>query len=568
VTATLGKGASLFANRSISLKQGLLLIVLAALVPITATSILQGRANWNNMEKAAMAKLHANAKAVAERERDAFVVSARMLMVGAANPDIRDFTAQCNQDLQTGFTGYDPILNFVRTDASGKVRCSILPFRDGHSFADETWWARTKNSSSMTISQPTIGTVSGVPVIIMALPVKDRAGNFAGTFSAGLEISKLSRSISMAPESKTGSIAIISKNDELIAMSGEAIPFGLPADLRDGTTGIAQSASGKEWFYSVASVVGDELHVVYAEPHSRTMSPALEQFRVSIVLPLMAILLTLLAIWFGTNRLVIRWLAALRKLSDEMTKGNFRGNRQAFADAPLELRELSDDLHHMAQVIDTRTTELTDALNAKTELTREVHHRVKNNLQIVTSLLTMQAARMTDEGAKIALQQSRARIAALALIHRLTYERDSSDSEPSVTVEMLMDELCKQLRYAFRERRNVLLSCSTDKLALSVDLAVPFALFIVEAVTNSYRHAFPDDTNGKIDLSLNLDGETAILSVTDNGQGYDVAVSASGDLGTELMQGFASQLNGDLSFASDRGSGSSTSLRFPIPSQI
>jgi two-component sensor histidine kinase len=542
----------------------LLLVVLAALLPISVTSILQSRTSWSNMQQAAMVGLHANAKAIAERERDAFLVTTRLLMVGAANPDIRDITPQCDDVLKTGFVGYAPVVGFVRADATGKARCSVLPFREGHSFVGETWWERTKVAQSITVSQPTTGTVSGVPIIIMAIPVKDITGNFAGTLSAGIQISKLAKSVSEAPESKTGSIAIISKNDELVASSGQAIPFDLPADLRNGMTGTAKTPSGEKWLYNVVSISGDELHVVYAEPGSKIMAAALEQFRASIILPLVAIILTLAAIWFGTNRLVIRWLGALRKLSDEMTKGNFRGNRQAFADAPLELRELSDDLHDMAHVIDVRTTELTDALDAKTELTREVHHRVKNNLQIVTSLLTMQAARMTDEGAQIALKQSRARIVALALIHRLTYEQDNNSSEPEVTVQTLMGELCKQLRYAHRERRDVQLSCSADEYAFPVDLAVPLALFIVEAVTNSFRHAFPENAGGKIEMSFAIDGDGAILSVIDNGQGYDVDTKVGRDLGTELMQGFASQLNGVVTFASTRESGSTTILLMPI----
>ena len=293
------------------------------------------------------------------------------------------------------------------------------------------------------------------------------------------------------------------------------------------------------------------------------MSAAVAQLQASIILPLIAIALTIFAIWLGTNYLVIRWLSALRKLSDDITKGDFTGNRHAFINAPRELRELSDDLNDMAQVIDTRTTDLTDALTAKTELTREIHHRVKNNLQIVTSLLTMQAARMTDQGAQTALKQSRARIVALALIHRLTYEQDIDNAKPEVTAEILTEELCKQLRYAHRDLRKVYLSCRADHHALPIDLAVPFALFIVEAVTNSYRHAFPNGAEGKIDLTFVIEGSEGILSVQDNGQGYDVDPATTREMGTELMHGFASQLNGRASFASDRSTGSLTTLRFP-----
>jgi two-component sensor histidine kinase len=553
----------LFRGRSISLKQGLLLVVLAALLPISATSVIQSMANWNGMQRAALEGLKANAKAISERERDAFLVSSRLLMVAAANPEIRNITTKCSEILRTGFAGYNPIVNFLRTDEAGQVRCSILPFREGTSVSGQLWWERTKRSGNITVSQPTIGTVSGIPIIVMALPMKNSEGQFGGTLSAGLDISRLATSVANAPEAKAGSISVISKNDELVASSGQAIPFDLPTDLRNGMSGTAKSPSGEKWLYSVVSLVDDELLVLYAEPRSRIMSAALSQFRASIILPLAAIILTLLAIWFGTNRLVIRWLASLRKLSDDMTKGNFADNRGVFAEAPLELRELSDDLHEMAEAIDSRTTQLTEALQAKTELTREVHHRVKNNLQIVTSLLTMQASRMADNGAQTALKQARARIVALALIHRLTYEQDTESAQPTVAVETLLEELCKQLRYAHRDRRSVDLTCRTDDYAVPVDHAVPLALFMVEAITNSYRHAFADGDKGTIEASFELTGDEASLKIIDSGRGYDVGGTTETDLGTELMHGFASQLNGSVHFSSGFGTGSITTLRFP-----
>jgi len=520
------------------------------------------------MQNAAMATLWANAKAVAERELDAFLVTNRLLMVGSANPDIRNMTDKCDEVLKAGFRGHDPIVNFVRTDASGRLRCSVLPFPEGMSFAGESWWEKTKAAKSITISQPTIGSVSGIPVIINALPITDENGEFAGTFSAGLDISKLAASIDASPEAKTGAIAIISRSGDLVASDTEKLPFILPAGLHIGSSGVARAPNGEKWAYRTVALSGNELFVLYAEPRKKIMAAALVQFRASIIMPLVTILLTLFAIWFGTNRLVIRWLASLRGLSNEFTKGNFSGNRAAFTAAPLELRGLSDDLHDMADVISSRTSELTAALDTKTKLTREVHHRVKNNLQIVTSLLTMQASRLEDDAAQTALKQSRARIVALALIHRLSYEHDNESAEPEVTVEILMNELCKQLRYAHRENRNVDLAFSAHDYSMPVDMAVPLALFIVEAVTNSYRHAFPGDGAGTIEMLFVIDGDTAHLTVTDSGQGYDVEDSAGKDMGTQLMEGFASQLNGNVKFASTRDKGSTTILEFPLVKRV
>lgn len=554
----------MFKGQQLSLKQGLLLVVLAALLPIGVVSVIQSMTNWEGMQRSAMAALAANARAVAERERDAFLVSSRLLIVASANPDIRSMAPNCSTVLKTGFRGYDRIINFLRTDASGTPRCSILPIPPGLNVLEEQWWQETKNATAVTISRPTIGPVARMPIIIMAIPLRNQQGEFTGTFSAGLDISRLEKSIKDAPEAKNGFIAVVSREGDLVASNAAEAPFRLPTRIGKSRSGTVQSDNGEEWVYETVRLGGDALYVLYAEPRKRILSSALAQVRASIILPLVGICLTMFAIWFGTNRLVVRWLDKLRALSTDITKGKFSDNRDAFASAPLELKALGDDLHDMAGVIQSRTTDLTDALAAKTELTREVHHRVKNNLQIVTSLLTMQASRMNDDAAQTALQQSRARIVALALIHRLTYEQDSLGAQPEVTVDVLMIELCKQLRYSHRTRNKIHLDCKADDYSLQVDLAVPFALFIVEAVTNSFRHAFPDNNDGRIDLSFVKKDREAVLTISDNGTGYDVGQAVGRELGTELMRGFAGQLGGQVEFTSNQGAGSTTILRFPI----
>lgn len=557
-------GLELFLKRQISLKQGLILIVLGALLPLTLVGVLQSIATWNSMQRSAIANLHANAKAVVERERDPFLVSKRLLIAATANADIREITADCSKALAIGFRSYNSIVNFVRTDADGRARCSILPFQEGTSFVGEPWWEQTKNADQVTISQPVIGTVSRVPVIIIALPLRNENDRFIGTLSAGIDVSELRKSIASAPEAKSGVIVIMSRTGDLVARSIPDIPFKLPDSVSAGRPGVAKTTDGQKWIYDTVPLSGSELYVLYAQPDAQIMSAASAQFRASILWPIAAIVFASLAIWFGTNRLVIRWLRSLRRLSADYAKGDFSGKKHDFANAPLELAELSDDLHDMAKVIEHRTKDLTHALQAKTDLTREVHHRVKNNLQIVTSLLTMQASRMSDDGAQMALRQSRSRIAALALIHRLIYEKDADNERGEVSVESLMDELVKQLRSANPEHRNVDLRCHADTFAIPLDLAVPLALFTVEAVTNSYRHAFVEGGGGRIDLVCKHAGTEATVSVQDDGRGYDVESSSGTEMGSELMFAFSSQLNGSVEFSSVPGEGSLTTLRFPL----
>jgi two-component sensor histidine kinase len=288
------------------------------------------------------------------------------------------------------------------------------------------------------------------------------------------------------------------------------------------------------------------------------------QVRASILLPLISILLASIAIWVGTNRLALIWLRELRIVSRRFAQGDFTGDRRKFDSAPQEIAAFSADLHSMADVIDRRNSDLTHALEAKTLLTREVHHRVKNNLQIINSLLTLQSGRVREGPAKEVLAQTRARINALALIHRLLYERDNGYERGEVPINNLMAELCAQLRGASRSMTQVQLICHASNVPVPIEYAVPLTLFVVEAVTNAFRHAFPKGMRGAIILRFDLDGENAILDISDNGQGYVVSDEAA-QMGTELMRGFATQVDGKLSTSSSEGSGTKVALRFPLP---
>jgi two-component sensor histidine kinase len=332
--------------------------------------------------------------------------------------------------------------------------------------------------------------------------------------------------------------------------------------LADGQFPTARSQDGTKWLYATAPLHGKDLTIVYAEPRDDLLATALWQVRQSIWLPLIAMALASLAIWMGTHWLVVRWLRKLRVLAEQFERGDFVGDRAAFSKAPREVAALSDDLHAMAETIDHRDAALNTALAAKTALTREVNHRVRNNLQIVTSLLTLQADRVADTYARDALGQARARIAALGLIHRVLYEHDTHNVSGTVNMRLLLVELCPQLRAANRGQGNTDLHCNCDDFDLSVDQAVPLTLFIVEVVTNAFRHGYTDGRNGIITILMkNTDGKIE-LSIVDDGEGYAVKEPV-GKMGFELINAFAMQLSGTLDVVSNT-SGTKVSLSYPL----
>jgi len=195
-------------------------------------------------------------------------------------------------------------------------------------------------------------------------------------------------------------------------------------------------------------------------------------------------------------------------------------------------------------------------------LTHDIHHRVKNNLQIVSSLLNLQAGKISDPAARDALGQTRARIGALAQIHRLLYEESHDSDHGEVNIASLLQALCSQLRALHRGQGAVHLICDAASQKVPINSAVPLTLFAVEAVTNAFRHAFPGGRTGMVTVHFDVSGDQATLAVSDNGVGYDSS-QAPGSMGRQLMAAFAQQLGGVKSVTSS-AAGTTVTVRYPF----
>ena len=550
------------------MRQGLILVVFAALLPVVVASFFQGLSTLENTRKLAFERLSSTASAIAERQRDPFVIAQHLLLAHATNADVINVTDRCSSALRASLSTYPPVTNIARTTADGVVRCSAVPFAGPINLTNEPWWQRGVNANGMTITKaPIFAPIVRRDVLFLILPVRDADGQRDGTLTAAIDVNYLRRALQTAGEADEGTLAIVTRDGDIVAQGNRKLAF--KPDVRAGPDqpNEARDTNGTIWIYTLHKLYSSDLFVIYAEPREQLMALAVWQIRASILLPLISILLASVAIWVGTNRLALIWLRDLRSVSGRFAKGDFTGDRRRFDGAPEEIAAFSADLHSMADVIDRRNTDLTQALEAKSLLTREVHHRVKNNLQIINSLLTLQSGRVREGAAKEVLAQTRARISALALIHRLLYEQDNGYERGEVSIDNLMVELCTQLRGASRSKPNVELICQARKFPVPIDYAVPLTLFVVEAVTNAFRHAFPAETRGAVNLKFQLEDGDALLEIADNGQGFLVSDEA-GQMGTELMRGFATQVNGKLSITSIEGVGTCVILNFPLPNVL
>ena len=203
------------------------------------------------------------------------------------------------------------------------------------------------------------------------------------------------------------------------------------------------------------------------------------------------------------------------------------------------------------------------ALKEKDVLLGEIHHRVKNNLQIVHSLLDLQSNNISDQVVLGMLRESQNRIRSMALIHQTLYQ---SKDFARVDFRAFLDSLAPTLisSYGVGSDR-VTLTLNAIEVQLPINAAIPCGLVVNELISNALKHAFPGDARGDIAVDLSSDSPTTVmLAVSDNGigipDGFDLSQTAT--LGLQLVTMLADQLGGELEV--QRRNPTRFKLRFPL----
>ena len=216
----------------------------------------------------------------------------------------------------------------------------------------------------------------------------------------------------------------------------------------------------------------------------------------------------------------------------------------------------------VSRLVRVRDRRLREAVNLKTTLIREIHHRVKNNLQIVMSLLSIQANQVRDPHAREALMQAQTRINALALVHRILNELED---QSTLDLKQLLDELSRQIAEGMGDTEHVRVEVDVPHMVVNSGIAVALALFTVEALTNIFKHAYPLQRQGVITVKLAPEGAGKLkLSIADDGIGFTMDETGK-SVGSRLIRTFGAQLGGVSSVHSEAGRGTVVELVFPDP---
>ncbi len=183
-------------------------------------------------------------------------------------------------------------------------------------------------------------------------------------------------------------------------------------------------------------------------------------------------------------------------------------------------------------------------------LLKEIHHRVKNNLQIISSILSMQSRKLMDSSAKSAVDEGRSRIKSMSLIHEKLYRTNQLSS---INMQEYIEELSDFLFKTYKPTCNIKQDISTDASTLDIDMAIPVGLILNELISNALKYAYDGQTEGHLNISFTKEKDAYVLNVADSGKGLPADFGSIQSMGMRLVNALTEQLDGMIDVKSEEG---------------
>ncbi len=543
-------GTETIPQRRLSLRVLLLLIFAVALSPV----LVIGGIRWSGDVEREVAHRKEKMTLLAQEaaSRAGYMLGSAPLIlnlissVAPADP--------CANNFIEGVEGLPDYTDLSVIDKSGTNICTTRADSKGLKVPATRAWFNTVRDTGSDLVQSTayFREMSQQWVIGTAKRRTAEDGSFNGAFLLGIPIESLVHQLERAELPKGSEIALVDVSGQVFASDNWSKLS--PEEMTNLSKAASafypmKSTSGEEREVALVALTGNDFYAMLSSPKPSAIAIENVSAFGNFALPLLAWLLALVTAWLAMDRLVLRWLDYLGRIallyaSGKLSVQPLRARRQA----PGEINALADLMEQMAVSVRDRTQSLEAALEARQAAMKEIHHRVKNNLQIINSLLSLQSRKVKDPVAITVLDDARARINALSLIHRSLYEHNDIRS---VEVKSFFSELASHLDQALgAEDQRIRIESRIDTDLIDADVAVPLALFTAEAVTNSVKHAFPEGRGvmgGRVMVSYQLFENETLLTVEDDGiGGAEAQAAAQSGIGGTLMSAFAKQVHGKL----------------------
>ncbi|WP_420862980.1 sensor histidine kinase [Algirhabdus cladophorae] len=544
----------------------LVAMLTVALLPLGLIALYQTQQVAVEADRTAAASLLGLTERAARTEQlliERAVGAARLF--GTVAPELLAAPEACEPNLSR-FVNANQEYSFIGVlPLSGIVVCSsvrqVLDFSDAPNFES----AMAAQTATIIVSEAP--QASQQPVFVVSEPF-EIDGVFAGFVSISIPHDNLP-DISERMDG-LGLVELLTFNEKgkiltsRTSLANAATEVPRDRALADLSTTEPQSfrglnAKGVERRYSIVTIDGSPAAVMAVwEPRKDTGQT---NVFIAAAFPVLMWFASMGVAMLAMNSLVIRHLDTLRQKMDQF--GDDRGTHQPFEPnpfLPLEIEKLDENFAQMSEDVMRDEAVMEDVVREKGVLVKEIHHRVKNNLQLISSIINMQVRNAENHETKAVLRRVQDRVLSLATIHRDLYQ---SQNGGRVAAGNLVTEIIENsVELVHNAGRNFDLKTDIDPVMLYPDQAVPLSLVVAEAATNAmkYMGAKADET-GVFDVSLKQDGSACVLVMT-NSVG-PVQDQDSTGLGSQLMNAFAMQLGGKI-HAEEADDSYTLTLRFMI----
>lgn len=425
------------------------------------------------------------------------------------------------------------------------------------------------------------GPISGESVLIFSHPVSNAAGQLIGFVTLSLPHRLLElRAVMPAPRdaSRTVPISLITFNGEGkvltattgVAKSAEPVPANFPLVDFVGAKPITfrdTIASGESRTFAVMAIVPGKLYVLGSWPAAIAANSVFASFLPLWVFPLTMWLASMVVAYLAAESQVLRHVRALRQSITAFAGGSRLVAPPNLSAAPNELRDVGAAYERMMLSVLHDAAAMQDSMHQKEVLLREVHHRVKNNLQLIASIMNLQIRKSVNPETRALLKNLHERVMSLATVHRELYQTSGLTNVQAD--ELLASIVAQVLRMSTSADRMIETKTTFDPIQLTPDQAVPLSLILTEALTNALKHGgMASRGTASLSVSLRRTAEdSATLEVSNpltDGDGALAATSfESTGLGRQLLTAFASQLLGKLTVG-PVGDHYTVRLEFPL----
>lgn len=485
-----GEQQSLSWPRALSLRsmRGRIALLLGlAMLPAGAIAMQVGLNAVEARQSAYEEALGRRALQAITAERSAIDELRELLRVMASSPQLRDGTAQDCREWLSGVAGrYQNLASIAVSTESGQIRCSIPAAPADFQPRRTALRLRAEARDAFTMGYVQYGPLARRPVLAALEPVRDANGRRSGFISATLGVDYLGDLLNRGRALDGARAALVDADGRILAAStvSQAEPApGLPSvaqiknllgadpafiDVRNGTA-------------VIVPLHAPDLYMVMSWPRGQASWRRALDISASVAAPLMIWLLAIGAGWFAIEIFVARPLSSLEGAARSFARGEDVVEPPALASAPEEIRSLRRTMAAMAKTLRGREQRLIEALGEERALLREVHHRVKNNLQMVASLLNIQARAARDDSEAWGLARAHDRVQLMALVHQRIY---ASGEVRGLRLDDLVAEIARQLLQSRgAQAKDIQLKLDVEEARVEVDRAVPLAFLVGESVS-------------------------------------------------------------------------------------